>query len=69
VDGACGTHGEGRKLYKVLVGKHEGESPLRRLRHRWEDGIRLDLREIGWEGVEWIHLAEDRDQWWASVTQ
>jgi hypothetical protein len=41
--------------------------PLGRPRHRWEDGIRMDLREIGWEGVDWIQLAQDTDQWWALV--
>jgi hypothetical protein len=46
--------GEERKLYKVLVGKPEGKRPLERPRHRWEDGIRLDLREIGLGGVDWI---------------
>jgi hypothetical protein len=50
-------------MYKVLVGKPVGKRPLGRLRHRWEDGIRTDLREIGWEVVEWIHLAQYRD-WW-----
>jgi hypothetical protein len=40
--------GEGRKLYRVLVGKPEGKRPLQRLRHRWEDGIRMDLKEISW---------------------
>jgi hypothetical protein len=43
--------GEERKVYKYLVGKPEGNKPLRRLRHRW-DGIKMDLRELGWEGVE-----------------
>jgi hypothetical protein len=52
---------------EVLVGKPEGKRALRRLRHRWEDGIKMDLTEIGWEGVEWIHLAQDRDWWWALV--
>jgi hypothetical protein len=48
----------------VLVGKPEGKRPLGRLRHRWNNGIRMDLREIGWGGgVEWIHLVQDRDQW------
>jgi hypothetical protein len=37
----------------------------RKSRHRWEDNIRMDLREIGWEGIEWMHLDQDRDQWWA----
>jgi hypothetical protein len=58
---------EDRKVYKVLVGKPEGERPLRRPRHRWERRVRMDLREIGWVGVEWIHLAQDRDLWWAVV--
>jgi hypothetical protein len=49
--------GEERKLYKVLVGKPEGKLPLGRQRRRWEDGIRMDLREIGLGGVDWIRLA------------
>jgi hypothetical protein len=44
-----------------FVGKPEGKRPLGRLRCRWEDNIRLDLREVGWEGVEWIHLAQDSE--------
>jgi hypothetical protein len=59
--------GEERKVYKVLVGKPEGKRPLERPRRRWEDGINMDLREIGWEGVEWIHQAQDRDRWLAVV--
>jgi hypothetical protein len=59
---------EGRKVFRVLVGKPEGKSSLERQRRRWEDGIRMDLREIGWGGgVEWIHLAQDRDRWRAVV--
>jgi hypothetical protein len=54
--------GEERKVYKVLVGKPEGKIPLGRPRHRWEDGIRMDLREIGWGGVDWIRLTQDRDR-------
>jgi hypothetical protein len=46
--------GEERNLYKVLVGKPEGKRPLRRPRHRWEYGIRMDLGEIGLRGVDWI---------------
>jgi hypothetical protein len=46
--------GEGRKVYKVLVGKPEGKRPLGRPRCGWEDGIRMDLREIGLGGVDWI---------------
>jgi hypothetical protein len=52
--------GEERKVYKVLVGKPEGKRPLGRLRRRWEDGIRMDLREIGLGGVDWIRLSQDR---------
>jgi hypothetical protein len=55
--------GEERKVYKVLVGKPEGKRPLGRPRRRWEDGIRMDLREIVWGGVDWIRLARDRDRW------
>jgi hypothetical protein len=49
--------GEERKVYKVLMGKPEGKRPLGRLRRRWEDGVRMDLREIGLKGVDWIGLA------------
>jgi hypothetical protein len=55
--------GEERKVCKVLVGKPEGERPLVRPRRRWGDGIRMDLREIGWGSLEWIHLAQDRGRW------
>jgi hypothetical protein len=55
--------GEGRKVYRVLVGKPEGKRPLERPRRRWEVGIRMDLREIGWGGAEWIQLAQDKDRW------
>jgi hypothetical protein len=59
--------GEERKVYKVLVGKPEGTRPLGRPRRRWEDGIRMDLRETGLGGVDWIRLAQDRDLWLAVV--
>jgi hypothetical protein len=55
--------GEGRKVCKVLVEKPEGKKPLGRLRFRWEFGMKMDLRKFGWEGVEWFHLALDRDRW------
>jgi hypothetical protein len=48
-------------VYKVLVGKPEGRRPLGRPRRRWEDGVRMDLREIGLRGVDWIRLAQNRD--------
>jgi hypothetical protein len=56
----CSTHErerERRNPYKILVGKSEGKRPLGRPRRRWEDNIRLDLRIIGWEGVDWMYLA------------
>jgi hypothetical protein len=59
--------GDERKVYRVLVGKPEEKRPLGNLRHRWEDGIRMDLREAGWDCVQWIQLAQDRDQWQALV--
>jgi hypothetical protein len=68
VGGACGTQGEERKVYKVLVGKPEGKKPLGRPRRRWEDGIIMDLRETGFGGVDWIRLAQDRDRWRAVVS-
>jgi hypothetical protein len=45
------------------VRKPEGRRPLGRPRHRWEDNIKMDLREVGWEGMDWINLAKDRDRW------
>jgi hypothetical protein len=51
-----------RNLCKILVGKHEGSRLLGRHRHRWEDNIKIDLREIGFGGVDQIHLDQDRDQ-------
>jgi hypothetical protein len=51
-----------RSAYRILVEKPEGKRPLRRFRRRWEDNIRMDFREIGWRGMDWIHLAQDRDQ-------
>jgi hypothetical protein len=60
--------GEERKVYKVLVGKPEGKRPLGRSRRRWKDGIRIDVRETGLGGVDWIRLAQDRDRWRAVVS-
>jgi hypothetical protein len=55
--------GERRDAYRALVGKPEGRRPLERPRRRWEDNIKLDLREVGWGGKDWISLAQDRDRW------
>jgi hypothetical protein len=66
--GHVACRGEGRNMYRILVGKPEGKRPLGRPRRRWEDGIKMDLKEIGFGGeVEWIHLAQDRDRWQALV--
>jgi hypothetical protein len=54
--------GEKRNAYRVLVGKPGGKRPLGRPRHRWVDNIIMDLREIGWVGMDWIDLAQNRDQ-------
>jgi hypothetical protein len=59
--------GEGRGVYRVLVGRPEGKKPLERPRHRWEDNIKLYLREIGFDGANWIQLAQNRVQWWAFI--
>jgi hypothetical protein len=60
--------GEKRNAYRILVGKPEGKRPLgKKTTRRWEDNIKMDLREIGWGGMDWIDLAQDRDQWRALV--
>jgi hypothetical protein len=59
--------GDMRDAYKILVRIPERKRLLGRPKHRWKDNIRIDLREIGWEVVDWIHAAQDRDQWQALV--
>jgi hypothetical protein len=59
--------GEGRGVYSVLVGRHEGKRLLGRTRCRWQGNIKMDLREMGIDGANWIRLAQDRVQWWAFV--
>jgi hypothetical protein len=58
--GHVAHRGEVRGIYKILVGRPEGERPLARPRHRWEDNIKMDLREIGIDRSNWIQLAQDR---------
>jgi hypothetical protein len=55
--------GEVGGAYNILVGRPEGRRPLGRPRHRWEDNIKVDLREIGFADMDWIHWAQDRDRW------
>jgi hypothetical protein len=59
--------GEGRGVYRILVGRLEGKRPLGRPRRRWEDNIKMDLREIGIDGTNWIRLSQDRVQLGAFV--
>jgi hypothetical protein len=58
---ACSKNGEKRNVYRILVEKREGKKPFGRSRHRWEDSIKMDLSEIGWGGMDWIDLAQDRN--------
>jgi hypothetical protein len=55
--------GENRNVYRIFVGKPEGNGPLGRPRRKWEDNIKMDVRDIGWDGIERIDLAQDKDQW------
>jgi hypothetical protein len=56
-----------RNAYRILVGKPEGKRPLGRPRRMWVDSIKMELREVGRSGMDWIDLAQDRDQWMALV--
>jgi hypothetical protein len=57
------TNGAKRHAYMILVGKPEGKRPPERPRHWWVNNIKIDLREIGWGGMDWIYLVQERDQW------
>jgi hypothetical protein len=59
--------GERRGVYWVLMGKPEGKRPLVRPRHGWEDNMKMYLHKVGWESMDWIDLAQDRDGWRALV--
>jgi hypothetical protein len=65
--GACSTVRERRGVYRVLVGKPEGKRPLGRPNLKWDDNIEMDLKEVGWAGMDWIDLAQGRDRWRALV--
>jgi hypothetical protein len=54
---------ERRGVYRVLVGKHDGKSPLGRHRLGWEDNIKMDIQEVGCGGMDWNELVQDRDRW------
>jgi hypothetical protein len=57
--GACSTNGEKRNAYRILVGKLEGKRPLGRSRRRWVDNIKMDLKELEWDGVDWMDMAQE----------
>jgi hypothetical protein len=59
--------GEGRGEYRILVGRLEGRRSLGRPRHRWEGNIKMNHQEVGWGGVDWIDMAQDRHRWRALV--
>jgi hypothetical protein len=59
---ACSTNGAKTNIYRIFVENPEGKSPLGRPIRRWVDNIKMDLREVGWGGMDWINLAQDRDQ-------
>jgi hypothetical protein len=65
--GQAARMGEGRGAYRILVGRPEGRRPLGRPKRRWEDNIKVDIREVGCGGMNWIELAQDRDRWRALV--
>jgi hypothetical protein len=65
--GQVARMGEKRNAYGILVGMPEGKRPLGRPRRRWVDSIKIDLRERGWDGMNWIDLTQNRDQWRALV--
>jgi hypothetical protein len=63
LDTACSINGEERNAYRILVGKPERKRPLQRSRRKWVDNIKMYRREIQWDGMGWIDLVQDRDQW------
>jgi hypothetical protein len=70
INSSISTHsarmGAKRGAYRILVRRPEGRRPLGRPRRRWNDNIKMDLKEMGWN-MDWIELAQDRDRWWAVV--
>jgi hypothetical protein len=67
MDRTCRTNGTKRNVYRILVGELEGKRSLGRPRRRWVDNLKIDFRMTEWDGMYWIHLAQDRDQYGAVV--
>jgi hypothetical protein len=67
MDRECSMHGRYENAYRILVGTPEGKSPHGRPSRRWEDNVGMDRRQIGWEVVDRMHLAENRGQWQAHL--
>jgi hypothetical protein len=67
MDTAYSTNGKKRNEVRILVGKTEGKRPLGRTRRRWKDNVKIDIRDIEWDGMDWIDLVQDRDKWRALV--
>ena len=65
--GTCSIYGESRGVYRVLLGKPEGKKPLGTPRLRWENIIKMNLQDVGFECMDWIDVAQDRDRWQALV--
>jgi len=65
--GTCSTNGDRRCVYRVSLGKPEGKRPLGRPKRKWEDNVKMNLQDLGCEGMDWIELAQDRDRWRALV--
>jgi hypothetical protein len=68
IDGACSAYGERRGVYRVLVGKREGERPLGRPKRRWEDNTKMGFKGIDVGGMDWIELASDKN-WWRTCVK
>jgi hypothetical protein len=64
---ACVTYSGKRNIYRILVGKSEGTRPLVEPRHKWEDNIKMYVKEIDWDGMDWINMVQDRDKCWHVV--
>jgi hypothetical protein len=68
LEGHVARMGERKNAYRILVGKPERKRPLGRPRHRWMDNVKMDLREIGWDGMDGLDLTQEKDQWRALIS-